>query len=96
MKYLSVVRDILERIDKSMDNEGFNYETLSEENLGVSYTRYNFIMGELVEKGYIGGVKMIARQGYQAMPYTRLERPYITIKGADFYAKHFARKKKKA
>ncbi len=95
MKYLSAVRDILECIDKSMDCEEFNCETLSEGNFGLSYTRYNFIMGELVANGYIGGVKMIEREGYQAMPYARLERPYITLKGAEFYETHFEGKKKK-
>lgn len=95
MKYLSAVRDILECIDKSMDFEGFDYETLSEESFGLSPTRYHFIMGELVEKGYIGGVKMIERTGYQATPYARLERPYITLTGAEFYEMHFAGKKKK-
>lgn len=95
MKYLSAVRDILECIDKSMDFEGFDYEMLAEENFGLSPTRYNFIMGELVENGYIGGVKMIERQEYQAMPYARLERPYITLKGAEFYETHFVGKKKK-
>lgn len=95
MKYLSVVCDILERIDKSMDFEEFDYETLSEENLGLSPTRYNFIMGELVKNRYIGGVKMIKREGYHATPYARLERPYITLKGAEFYETHLARKKRK-
>lgn len=56
MEYFSIIYAILKAIEKSMDVEEFDRNSISAEFLHISQTRWEIIMGELVRNGYISGV----------------------------------------
>ena len=74
---------ILRILQKSMDLEEFNKNSISAETLGLSIPKWNRIMAMLLNEGYISG-----GQTWNAMdcgyPKVALTRPELTLKGLEY------------
>ena len=74
---------ILRILQKSMDLEEFNKNSISAETLGLSIPKWNRIMAMLLNEGYISG-----GQTWNAMDcgYSKvaLTRPELTLKGLEY------------
>ena len=57
MEYFSIIYKILKAIEKSMDAEEFDRNSISPEYLHISRTRWEIIMAELVSNGFISGIR---------------------------------------
>lgn len=92
MEYFSIIYKILKAIEKSMDYEIFDENCISAETLGITQTRWEIIMEQLVKNGYIEGVSLIYSIGRQT-PCIRMTRPILTIKGAEYLNENTMMKK---
>lgn len=74
---------ILRILQKSMDLEEFNKNSISAETLGLSIPKWNRIMAMLLNEGYISG-----GETWNAMdcgyPKIALTRPELTLKGLEY------------
>lgn len=74
---------ILRILQKSMDLEEFNKNSVSAETLGLSIPKWNRIMAMLLNEGYISG-----GETWNAMdcgyPKVALTRPELTLKGLEY------------
>ncbi len=75
-----------------MDAEEFDTKSISAEALHISDTRWNIIMGELIQNGYIKGAAFKYLPGYQVTP-VKVTRPILTIKGAEYLHENSMMKK---
>ena len=92
MEYFSIIYAILKAIEKSMDVEEFDRNSISAEFLYISQTRWEIIMGELVKNGYISGVYVVPIAGRE-VPGIKVARPILTIKGAEYLQENTMMKK---
>ncbi len=78
-----LIYKILRILQKSMDCEEFDRETLLAERLGLTEPKWSRIMAMLLNEGYISG-----GQTWNAMdcgyPRVALGRPEITLKGLEY------------
>lgn len=83
MDNFKIIYKILKIIEKSMDLEEFDRNSISRERLELSEPRYNRIMALLVKEGYLTGIEV-----WNAMdcnyPRICIVRPEITIKGLEY------------
>lgn len=82
MEDFRLIYKILRILQKSMDCQEFDRETLSAEHLGLTEPKWSRIMAMLLNEDYISG-----GQTWNAMdcgyPRVALARPEITLKGLD-------------
>lgn len=87
-----LIYQILRILQKSMDLEEFDTETLSAEALGLSVPKWSRIMTMLLNEGYITG-----GQAWNALdcgyPRVALTRPEITLKGLEYLEENTLMKK---
>ncbi|MFR4439029.1 MAG: YjcQ family protein [Hungatella sp.] len=87
-----LIYQILRILQKSMDLEEFDTETLSAEALGLSVPKWSRIMTMLLNERYISG-----GQTWNAMdcsyPKVALTRPEITLKGLEYLEENSLMKK---
>ena len=83
MDNFKIIYKILSALEKSMDLEEFNKNSISAETLGLSIPKWNRIMAMLLNEGYISG-----GQTWNAMdcgyPKVALTRPELTLKGLEY------------
>lgn len=74
---------ILRILQKSMDLEEFNKNSISAETLGLSIPKWNRFMAMMLNEGYISG-----GETWNAMdcgyPKVALTRPELTLKGLEY------------
>lgn len=92
MEYFSVIYKILKAIEKSMDYDEFDFNSISPEIMGITRNRWEAIMLELARSGYISGVELIPIMG-RSTPGTKVEKPILTIKGAEYLNENSMMKK---
>lgn len=87
-----LIYKILRILQKSMDYEEFDRETISAERLELSLPKWSRIMAMLLNEGYIeGGQTWNALDcGY---PRVALTRPEITLKGLEYLEENTLMKK---
>jgi len=83
MQDFRIIYKILMILQKSMDLEEFDKESLSADRLGLSEPKWCRIMAMLINEGYISGAQTwnSMDQGY---PRVALTRPEITLKGLEY------------
>lgn len=59
MDNFKVIYQILKILEKSLDCDEFNPDSISPELLGVSQNRWNALIGMLLDDGYIKGAKVV-------------------------------------
>lgn len=92
MEYFSVIYKILKAIEKSMDYDEFDFNSISPETMGITRNRWEAIMLELARSGYISGVELIPIMG-RSTPGIKIEKPILTIKGAEYLNENSMMKK---
>lgn len=83
MNNFKIIYKILKTIEKSMDYEEFDNNSISPEVLGISEQRWELFINELVEDGYIAGVVLVPIMGSRTKK-VKLVKPYLTLKGMEF------------
>lgn len=83
MKEFQIIYRILKILQKSMDIEEPDKESLSPERLGLSEPKWCRIMAMLLEEGYISGGQ-VWNSLECAYPRIALTRPEITLKGLEY------------
>ena len=91
MEYFSIVYKILKAIYYSMDYEEFDENSISPETLNVSVPKWEAIMRELVEQGYVKGVSLIPIAGREKG--VKVIRPTLTMKGVEYLEENSMMKK---
>ena len=83
MQDFRIIYNILRILQRSMDLEEFDKDSLSPERLGLSVPKWSRIMAMLINEGYISGAETwnAADCGY---PRVMLTRPEITLKGLEY------------
>ena len=78
-----IIYKILRILQKSMDLEEFDKNSISAETLGLSIPKWNRIIAMLLNEGYISG-----GETWNAMdcgyPRVALTRPELTLKGLEY------------
>ncbi len=92
MNDFAIIYKILRILQKGMDCEEFDKDTLSPESLKLSVPKWSRIMAILSNEGYITGV-----QTWNAMdceyPRVMVSRPEITLKGLEYLEENALMKK---
>ena len=83
MDNFKIIYKILKIIEKSMDLEEFDRNSISRERLELSEPRYNRIMALLVKEGYLTGIEVWSAMDCN-YPRICIVRPEITIKGLEY------------
>lgn len=83
MQDFRIIYNILRILQRSMDLEEFDKDSLSPERLGLSVPKWSRIMAMLIKERYISGAETwdAADCGY---PRVALTRPEITLKGLEY------------
>lgn len=92
MDNFSIIYKILKSIELSMDYDEFDENLISAEFLNITQQRRDAIICELVEQGYVSGIKLIPILGKRT-PGIRLCAPKITIKGMEYLSENSMMKK---
>ncbi len=87
MDYISTVCNILSTIEKTMDDEQFDTQTLTAERFGISEWLWVHIMDDLNKNEYIGGVEK-EFDPVKLAGVLNVYRPYLTLKGAKLLSKY--------
>ncbi len=82
MDNFKIIYKILRVLEKAMDVEEFNTESLEADNLGISEPRWRKLMKMLVDEGYIDGVRVIQTNAGELI--IKLASPSITLKGLEY------------
>lgn len=92
MDNFKIIYKILRILEKSMDLEEFDSNTISKEALDISEARWCRIMAMLVANGYVTGIETwnAMECGY---PRVAVNRPEITIKGLEYLEENTFMKK---
>lgn len=78
-----LIYKILHILQKSMDCEEIDRESISSDALGISLPKWSRIMAMLLEEGYIKGGESWNAMGC-GYPRVALTRPEITLKGLEY------------
>lgn len=77
-----IIYRILRTLERAMDLDEFDFDTLSAEKLGISRARWAHILRMLVDAGYIQGVRVSKDAG--SFVYVDAPDPAITLYGLEF------------
>lgn len=92
MKEFQIIYKILKILQKSMDLEEFDKESLSPERLGISEPKWCRLMAMLINEGYISGAETWNSMD-QSYPRVALVRPEITLRGLEYLEENSMMKK---
>ena len=92
MQEFRIIYRILRILQKAMDLEEFDKESLSPEQLGLSEPKWCRIMAMLIEEGYSDGGEIWNSFEWQ-YPKVALTRPEITLKGLEYLEENSLMKK---
>lgn len=83
---MKVIYKILERLEKAMDEERFNWKEISYEQFGISQEKWRKIIEIMKEEGFIEGINI--RKDLQGKVYVDGLDLRITFKGLVFLAEN--------
>ena len=83
MDNFKIIYRILRILEKSMDLEEFDKNSISKERLELSEARWCRIMAMLVAEGYVTGIEVWRSMDCE-YPRVSITRPEITIKGLEY------------
>lgn len=91
MDNFKIIYKVLRILEKAMDCEEFDRETISAEALGISEERWRRIFMLLSNEGYISG--FFIKRGLGDMYYVAGSGPEITLKGLEYLEENSMMKK---
>ena len=92
MEDFRIIYKILRILQKAMDLEEFDKNTISNDALGLSLPKWSRLMAMLLNEGYITGVKTWNAMDC-AYPRVVLTRPELTLKGLEYLEENGLMKK---
>ncbi len=95
MDNFKIIYKILKALEKGMDLEKFNVETISHEALKITYPRWEKTLIMLAKAGYIEGIAYTQCCGEYSPKIEQPITPVITIKGLEYLEENSLMKKAK-
>lgn len=92
-KDFKAVYKILQYLSRNMGNEDAGYEMIAAETLGIAECRWEQILIELQEEGYIKGLVVTQSLGDYYPHIAEPIRPRITLKGLEYLEENSQMKK---
>lgn len=92
MQDFRTIYEILKILQRSMDLEEFDKDSLSPERLGLTEPKWCRIMAMLINEGFISGAQTWNSMD-QSYPRVALTRPEITLKGLEYLENNSIMKK---
>ncbi len=93
MDNFTVIYKVLKSLEKAMDYDEFDTETISHNRLNITYQRWEKIMIMLTRSGYVEGV-VYDQTCDDYSPHIVLPiRPVITLKGLEYLSDNTAMKR---
>lgn len=92
MDNFKIIYKILKILEKSMDLEEFDKESISKERLELSEARWSRIMAMMVSEGYVTGIQ-VWNSFDCSYPRICVARPEITLKGLEYLEENTLMKK---
>lgn len=93
MDNFAIIYKILKALEKAMDYEEFDINSISAECLGISQTRWEKIIIMLAKSGYIEGVLYDQCMNDYSPHLVKPILPVITLKGLEYLSENSAMKK---
>ncbi|WP_103110717.1 YjcQ family protein [Brevibacillus reuszeri] len=84
-KTMDVIQEILEHLDKSLDDERVDIGPISPENLEISYPRWSRVIQMMLESELIEGFAPVKTLGSTYTSFKAID-PRITLRGIQFLA----------
>lgn len=81
MNTFKFILKILNAFEHNMDTEKPSWECVGAEQLGISVTRWKYLMEILIEEGYITGIEVVSKDEGTQLCFVR---PMITLKGLEY------------
>ena len=91
MDNLNIIYKILKQLEKAMDYDEFDMETVSAERLKISENRLMKIWEMLANEGYVNGISV--KYGAQGDIVVTVNNPRITLKGIEYLNENSLMKK---
>lgn len=91
MDNLNIIYKILKQLEKAMDYDEFDMDTVSAEGLKISENRLMKIWEMLANEGYVNGISV--KYGAQGDIVVTVNNPRITLKGIEYLNENSLMKK---
>lgn len=83
-----IMYKILRELEKNMGNERFNIETVSAENMKISFEKWEQLLILMQDEGYIKGLVLSKDLGQMYRHIAEPIKPQITIRGLEYLAEN--------
>lgn len=93
MGNFKVIYNILKTIEKSMDFEEFDKESISHQRLNISYERQRILINQLVKDGFIDGILLVSSFNTETTKDVKIVKPVLTLKGMEYLEENSMMKK---
>lgn len=87
MDTMKAMYKILETLEKSLDEEDFDFTLVRHEAIGISEYKWNRIIGILMSEGFVDGFLKVQTLEMR-FPSYKLNNPTITFKGLVYLAEN--------
>lgn len=87
METMKVIYKILERLEKAMDEEEFDWHEIDHRAFGISELKWTRIIQLMLERGLIDGFSLINTMG-RTYPGVKPIDPRITFEGLEYLAEN--------
>jgi len=87
MDTMKAIYKILETLEKSLDEEDFDFNQIRPEAIGISEYKWHRIIGIMMNEGFIDGFMEIQTLGMR-FPQYKIVSPTITFKGLVYLAEN--------
>jgi len=88
MDNFKIIYKILRELEKNMGDERFSFRTISAEQLGISFNRWEQLLIMMQDEGYIKGLVIARALGDKFRHIAEPIRPEITVKGLEYLAEN--------
>ena len=78
-----IILAILKYLEDLLDDERIDFSKVNHKALGISEPKHSWILGMMIEEGYIDGLRKVSIMGATYSGYKALE-PRITLRGIDY------------
>jgi hypothetical protein len=83
MEDFRAIYKILKVLDRGLDDDEFDQETIGPEALGVSENRRDALLAMLADEGYVSGVT-VRHYLDRPQPVVIIESPRVTLRGLEY------------
>lgn len=92
MDNFKTIYKILKKLEDSMDENSFDFNSVDHEVMGISQMRWNRILKMMIDNGLVDGVKFLEADGQSFFELIAYD-PNITLEGLHYLEENSAMKK---